>query len=131
VALDSHSNRFVMAPGAATGGQEQIDVKPLAVGGHVQQQQQQQQLQMGAENSITQDLQRLLQSELGIDGPSVNTNVFSRFVLVFMFLRCSTQKCWREGEEREKGLGAVYTCDFTYESAYDSVYDLLQMVSHK
>jgi hypothetical protein len=28
-------------------------------------------------------------------------------------------------------LGAVYTCDFPYESPYDSVYDLLPMVSSK
>jgi hypothetical protein len=26
-------------------------------------------------------------------------------------------------------LGAVYTCDFAYESSYDSVYDLLLKVS--
>jgi hypothetical protein len=28
-------------------------------------------------------------------------------------------------------LGAVYTCDFPYESPYDSVYDLLPKVSSK
>jgi hypothetical protein len=28
-------------------------------------------------------------------------------------------------------LGAVYTCDFPYKSPYDSVYDLLPMVSSK
>jgi hypothetical protein len=31
----------------------------------------------------------------------------------------------------EYGLGAVYTCDFEYELAYDSVYELLLKVSHK
>jgi hypothetical protein len=29
---------------------------------------------------------------------------------------------------RNRGLGAVYTCDLTYESAYDSVYDFLHKV---
>jgi hypothetical protein len=36
---------------------------------------------------------------------------------------CTTKKIPR--------LGAVYTCDFPYESPYDSVYDLLPKVSGK
>jgi hypothetical protein len=31
----------------------------------------------------------------------------------------------------EMDLGAVYTCDFPYESPYNSVYDLLPKVSSK
>jgi hypothetical protein len=43
----------------------------------------------------------------------------------------STKRGLYNRSQTAADLGAVYTCDFVYEMAYDSVYDLLPSVSNK